>query len=145
MPQDFSARIIAWSGDLQTVQALLALLAVGLLMLVVLALRLRRALSAGGARETALQSRLQDADGRVHALELQIGQHEVRAETQRARLGELAEERDGLTDTLNRRSLHQQAGALLARMQHGGEPVTLIMVDADHFKRINDEFGHQTL
>ena len=53
-------------------------------------------------------------------------------------------ERDGLTDTLNRRSLHQQAGALLARMQHGGEPVTLIMVDADHFKRINDEFGHQT-
>jgi preprotein translocase subunit SecF len=50
MPQDFSARIIAWSGDLQTVQALLALLAVGLLMLVVLALRLRRALSAGGAR-----------------------------------------------------------------------------------------------
>ena len=101
MPQDFSARIIAWSGDLQTVQALLALLAVGLLMLVVLALRLRRALSAGGARETALQSRLQDADGRVHALELQIGQHEVRAETQRARLGELAEERDGLTDALH--------------------------------------------
>lgn len=53
-------------------------------------------------------------------------------------------ERDALTDTLNRRSMQEQARALLELMAQRNQPVTLIMVDADHFKRINDEFGHQT-
>jgi len=53
-------------------------------------------------------------------------------------------ERDALTNTLNRRSLQEQAHVLLELMAQRSQPVTLIMVDADHFKRINDEFGHQT-
>ncbi len=53
-------------------------------------------------------------------------------------------ERDGLTNALNRRSLQEQAKALLEIMAERKQPATLIMVDADHFKRINDEFGHQT-
>tara|TARA_R110000764_G_scaffold33224_8_gene74626 strand:+ start:21987 stop:23273 length:1287 start_codon:yes stop_codon:yes gene_type:complete len=53
-------------------------------------------------------------------------------------------ERDALTNTLNRRSLQEQAKVLLQLMQQRDQPITLIMVDADHFKRINDEFGHQT-
>lgn len=53
-------------------------------------------------------------------------------------------ERDSLTDTLNRRSLHARASAVLEKAQELKVPVTLIMMDADHFKRINDEFGHQT-
>ena len=53
-------------------------------------------------------------------------------------------ERDALTDTLNRRSLQAQAQQILGKASEQRLPVTLIMVDADHFKRINDEFGHQT-
>ncbi|GGC92359.1 GGDEF domain-containing protein [Halopseudomonas salina] len=53
-------------------------------------------------------------------------------------------ERDSLTDTLNRRSLHARASEVLVKAQELQAPVTLIMMDADHFKRINDEFGHQT-
>ena len=53
-------------------------------------------------------------------------------------------EHDALTGTLNRRSMHGRAQALLDSALHQGLPATLVMVDADHFKRINDEFGHQT-
>ncbi len=53
-------------------------------------------------------------------------------------------ERDALTNTLNRRSLQQQAAEVLHLAAQQATPVTLIMLDADHFKRINDEFGHQT-
>ncbi|MFN3579764.1 MAG: GGDEF domain-containing protein [Pseudomonas sp.] len=53
-------------------------------------------------------------------------------------------ERDALTDTLNRRSLHAQTTQVLLKASEAKLPVTLIMLDADHFKRINDEFGHQT-
>ncbi len=53
-------------------------------------------------------------------------------------------ERDALTDTLNRRSLHIRATRVLAKARELNAPVTLIMMDADHFKRINDAFDHQT-
>ncbi|MFT6430014.1 MAG: diguanylate cyclase (GGDEF)-like protein [Halopseudomonas sp.] len=53
-------------------------------------------------------------------------------------------ERDALTDTLNRRSLLRQATGVLTKASEFDIPVTLIMMDADHFKRINDNFGHQT-
>ena len=53
-------------------------------------------------------------------------------------------EHDPLTGTLNRRSMHDRAQAVLEGAMHEELPATLVMVDADHFKRINDEFGHQT-
>lgn len=53
-------------------------------------------------------------------------------------------EMDALTGTLNRRSLHEQATQVLCKARDNELPVTLIMLDADYFKRINDQFGHQT-
>ncbi len=53
-------------------------------------------------------------------------------------------EHDGLTGTLNRRSMHEQAKALLSHAFERGLPISVVMLDADHFKRINDQFGHQT-
>ncbi|KQV43580.1 MULTISPECIES: diguanylate cyclase [unclassified Rhizobium] len=44
--------------------------------------------------------------------------------------------RDALTGLLNRRSLDE------ALNRSGGEPLCLLMIDIDHFKRFNDEFGH---
>lgn len=50
--------------------------------------------------------------------------------------------RDSLTDVLNRRSFFQGFDALLAEALNESEPLTCIMVDIDHFKSVNDRFGH---
>jgi diguanylate cyclase (GGDEF)-like protein len=51
---------------------------------------------------------------------------------------------DPLTGLLNRRAFLENAAALCARQAERGQPVTLMMLDLDHFKSINDRFGHQT-
>lgn len=51
---------------------------------------------------------------------------------------------DPLTRLLNRRGLEDALHVSLARAARAGTPTTAIMVDIDHFKRINDSFGHET-
>ncbi|MDM0088640.1 MULTISPECIES: GGDEF domain-containing protein [unclassified Variovorax] len=51
---------------------------------------------------------------------------------------------DPLTGVLNRRALFAQGEKAFARSRRGEAPMALLMLDADHFKRINDAFGHQT-
>ena len=54
--------------------------------------------------------------------------------------------RSGLTDFLtgfhNRRYLHARLCEELARAQRDHLPIACLMIDVDHFKRINDEYGH---
>jgi diguanylate cyclase (GGDEF)-like protein/PAS domain S-box-containing protein len=49
---------------------------------------------------------------------------------------------DHLTGLANRRSFYETAEADLVRQARSRSPVSLLMVDADHFKRINDRHGH---
>ncbi len=49
---------------------------------------------------------------------------------------------DQLTGLYNRRFLYAQLAPLVQRAQCGGDPVSVMIVDLDHFKRINDTFGH---
>ncbi len=49
---------------------------------------------------------------------------------------------DPLTGLGNRRYLEDQAALEIARAQRSGAPLSLIAVDLDHFKRINDTYGH---
>ena len=49
---------------------------------------------------------------------------------------------DPLTGLGNRRYLEDQAALEIARAQRSGAPLSLIAVDLDHFKRINDSHGH---
>ena len=49
---------------------------------------------------------------------------------------------DQLTGLYNRRFLGTQLEPLVQRAQCGGDPVSLMTIDIDHFKRCNDTFGH---
>jgi diguanylate cyclase (GGDEF)-like protein len=49
---------------------------------------------------------------------------------------------DELTGLLNRRGVLQAAQALIARQAQKGQSVGALMFDLDHFKSINDRFGH---
>lgn len=50
---------------------------------------------------------------------------------------------DGLTGLWNRRSLEIQANRQLTHSNRSGETLSIMMIDVDHFKRINDQYGHQ--
>lgn len=50
---------------------------------------------------------------------------------------------DGLTGLLNRRACVEQASAALSLSRRHGEPLALLLLDVDHFKRINDTRGHE--
>jgi diguanylate cyclase (GGDEF)-like protein len=50
--------------------------------------------------------------------------------------------RDELTGLYNRRFFVEQAEQLLSRASRYGEPLTLIFIDMDNFKMVNDHFSH---
>ena len=50
---------------------------------------------------------------------------------------------DPLTGAFNRRYLLQVMEREISRVQRYARPLSLIMFDIDHFKRINDTFGHE--
>ena len=56
-------------------------------------------------------------------------------------LQELAS-RDSLTEIYNRRHFQELASAELERARRSGRPASLLLIDIDHFKRVNDSFGH---
>ena len=49
---------------------------------------------------------------------------------------------DGLTGLLNRRAMEEALQAQVQRSRRTGETFTVLMLDLDHFKSINDRFGH---
>ncbi len=50
--------------------------------------------------------------------------------------------RDGLTGLANRRAFDAALTREVARTQRTGAPLSLLMIDADRFKRFNDDNGH---
>jgi diguanylate cyclase (GGDEF)-like protein len=51
--------------------------------------------------------------------------------------------RDALTGIYNRAFFDETLTSLVARAHRTGSPVTLLMIDIDHFKHINDTYGHR--
>lgn len=49
---------------------------------------------------------------------------------------------DTLTGLPNRRALEQQGQAMLQRARREGLPLSLVLLDLDHFKLVNDRHGH---
>lgn len=65
-----------------------------------------------------------------------------RTETQREQLETLAGA-DSLTGAYNRRAMDRELQIAVDSMRRDGIPVGLALLDLDHFKRINDSFGHE--
>jgi len=51
--------------------------------------------------------------------------------------------RDPLTGLFNRLYLKEMLPQLMNRAEHNQQPISIIMIDIDHFKRFNDQHGHQ--
>jgi diguanylate cyclase (GGDEF)-like protein len=51
---------------------------------------------------------------------------------------------DPLTGVANRRAFMETAGPLLRRCQMEDSPLSIVLFDLDHFKTINDTFGHSS-
>jgi len=65
----------------------------------------------------------------------------LREETHRAELERLAMT-DSLTQLLNRRAAEQRLGAEVARARRSGATFAVAICDLDHFKLVNDHYGH---
>ncbi|MBB6503309.1 diguanylate cyclase (GGDEF)-like protein [Sphingomonas endophytica] len=53
-------------------------------------------------------------------------------------------ETDMLTCIANRRGFERRAAGLIALSRREGQAIAAIMLDLDHFKQVNDRFGHAT-
>jgi len=49
---------------------------------------------------------------------------------------------DGLTGLYNRRWIDDALPRFVQRYARGGQPLTVLMIDVDHFKKFNDTYGH---
>ena len=70
---------------------------------------------------------------------IKIGERIVNLER---RISELANT-DSLTGVLNRRALMERLQLEVQRCNRECAPLSLILADIDHFKRVNDQYGHQ--
>lgn len=61
---------------------------------------------------------------------------------QRTEMLEQLAQRDGLTGISNRRRFDEVLAVEWARCARMGMPLSLILVDVDHFKKYNDNYGH---
>ena len=71
-----------------------------------------------------------------------IGKIGQRIEDNERKLQKLAT-RDGLTGLYNHRTFYRLMNNEITRAQRYQHPVSLLMLDIDHFKHVNDTYGHQ--
>jgi diguanylate cyclase (GGDEF)-like protein len=95
---------------------------------------------------TLLRALVAERDNAQLVLELQV--YRASLETENAALGNSlrdasqAANHDPLTGLFNRRHLDAMAASLATQVSEQREPVTVCVVDVDHFKQINDRHGH---
>jgi diguanylate cyclase (GGDEF)-like protein len=80
---------------------------------------------------------------RIKALHDRLTQKIAELESAKIRLRQLADT-DPLTSLYNRRYLTGELRLEVARANRYKNPLSIVMIDIDHFKAINDEFGHVT-
>jgi diguanylate cyclase (GGDEF)-like protein/PAS domain S-box-containing protein len=83
-----------------------------------------------------------DMAGRPYKI-LKIANDVTAAVHQRAWTAQLAVT-DGLTGLTNRRAFNEALEREFRRAERSCTPVSLVMIDVDHFKKYNDRYGHQS-
>lgn len=79
---------------------------------------------------------------RIQGLQSALAQRERELSVANAQL-RIMSSTDALTGVANRRSLEERLHDMWEHSQRLHEPLSLVMCDIDHFKRVNDEYGHQ--
>jgi diguanylate cyclase (GGDEF)-like protein/PAS domain S-box-containing protein len=84
---------------------------------------------------------VRDREGRIgHYVGIQ---RDISAEKDLMMQLEYESRHDTLTGLVNRRALEEDLGAVMARVDRYGTRLAAYMIDLDHFKPINDLFGHE--
>jgi diguanylate cyclase (GGDEF)-like protein/putative nucleotidyltransferase with HDIG domain len=92
------------------------------------------------AAEQQIQT-LSALNGELIAMQSELESGYYRMEEENRQL-EAQATTDPLTGLMNRRALQQHLRVQIALALRQGHPLSLLMIDADHFKRYNDRFGH---
>ncbi len=89
--------------------------------------------------------RLREADSKIAELQKSIRKSNfaIHEATERADALEKEVLIDALTQINNRRAYELEMRDTFNRFQRDGQPFSLIMVDVDHFKKVNDDYGHR--
>jgi diguanylate cyclase (GGDEF)-like protein len=94
-------------------------------------------------RMLGVQAMISIASARAHdSLEMRVAERTAQLEDANRKLATLSTT-DGLTGLANRRHFDDVLRAECARTTREGQPLAVIMLDVDHFKRFNDHYGHQ--
>lgn len=84
------------------------------------------------AKTRAVETELRKRSKAIHGLACSLHDAKHKADT------------DALTGLSNRRAFERRLGGAVERAKLTGMPCALAICDIDHFKNINDRFGHQT-
>ena len=85
-------------------------------------------------------------EARTKTLEQELHQSSQQVDRLKTQLDNVRKESltDGLTGVANRKAFDAQIVKAITEAREAGEPLALLICDIDHFKRVNDSWGHQT-
>jgi diguanylate cyclase len=88
--------------------------------------------------QTYLAEQLQTLGEKIKSMEVEAESNRTTLEKHRQKALH-----DPLTELPNREAYNERAAAEVQRWQRYGRPLTIAIFDIDHFKNINDTYGHQ--